>query len=68
MIGISIADIVHPQDISELATIFKTQGKDTEHGVCVCVWVCVCVGMCGEVCRAVKINLWLLSKDHKEIS
>ena len=41
MIGISIADIVHPQDISELATIFKTQGKDTEHGVCVCVWVCV---------------------------
>lgn len=26
-------DIVHPQDIAELATIFKTQGKDTEHGM-----------------------------------
>jgi PAS domain-containing protein len=31
VIGISISDIVHPQDISELATIFKTQGKDSEH-------------------------------------
>ena len=32
MIGISISEIVHPQDISELAAVFKTQGKDSQHG------------------------------------
>jgi hypothetical protein len=32
VIGISISEIVHPQDISELASVFKTQGKDSQHG------------------------------------
>ena len=27
-----MTDIIHPQDIAEIAAVFKTQGKDTHHG------------------------------------
>ena len=30
MIGVDVADILHPQDCAELGSVFRTQGHDSE--------------------------------------
>ena len=32
VIGVHIQDIIHPQDCSEVAAIFQTQGNDVDQG------------------------------------
>ena len=34
VIGVHVQDIIHPQDCSEIATIFQTQGNDVDQGTC----------------------------------
>ena len=46
VIGVNVADILHSQDCSELASVFQTQGHDTEQvRSCEGVRVFVCEGV-----------------------
>ena len=71
VIGISMAEIVHPQDIAELAAVFKTQGNDSQHGqnhllltqFCITererlreMCVCVFLYVAHDVCMRERVN------------